>query len=188
MTRRTHRTACRLVLGCLALPVLLAATLAAAAEKPAPAPDENAAVAPEPAVPAAAATPAPATPTAPPANGDNKVGTVGGRNLWETFSRGGPLMYPILACSVIGVAFAIERLISLRQSAVAPKHLAGKVLAAVGEEGTAAGIALCEQRPSAMARVLAAGLALVPGSREDITPAMQEAGERELWHLESFAK
>jgi len=28
----------------------------------------------------------------------------------------------------------------------------------------------------------------VPGSREDITTAMQEAGERELWHLERFAK
>jgi biopolymer transport protein ExbB len=115
-------------------------------------------------------------------------GTIRGRNLWETFSRGGPLMYPILACSLLGVAFAIERLISLRQKSVAPKDVAAQVLKAVGENGAAAGIKLCEDRPSALSRVLAAGLALAGNSREELNTAMQEAGERELWHLDRFAK
>lgn len=111
-----------------------------------------------------------------------------GRNLAETFSRGGPLMYPILLCSLVGLAFAIERLVSLRRSVVAPRGLAEGVLGAVGERDMAKGLRLCEGRPSSLARVLKVGLALGGSPREEIVTAMQEAGERELWSLERFAK
>jgi biopolymer transport protein ExbB len=116
------------------------------------------------------------------------VGTIRGRNVWDTFQRGGLLMYPILLCSILGMAFAIERFIALRRNAVAPEGLAERVLAAVGEHGVAAGLALCTERPSALGRVLAAGLEMAHGSRDEMTTAMEETGERELWHLERLAK
>jgi biopolymer transport protein ExbB len=115
-------------------------------------------------------------------------GTIRGKNLWETLSRGGPLMIPILLCSLVGVAFAIERAVSLRQSAVAPRDLQEDVLNAMADGGTAAALDACEQRPSAMSRVLMAGLRLGNAPRDEINLAMSEAGERELWALERLAK
>ena len=115
-------------------------------------------------------------------------GTIRGRNLWETFSHGGPLMYPILLCSLIAVAFVIERVVALRRGIVAPRGLAESVLEAVHREGAVAGISLCRERPSALARVLEAGLALANQPREVMAAAVEETGERELWSLERFAK
>ena len=132
----------------------------------------------------AAAEPTTATTPAAPETG----GTIRGKNLWETLSRGGPLMIPILICSLVGVAFAIERFVALRQKAVAPRDLAEAVLEALNNGSTAEAMRLCEERPSSLARVLAAGLRLADARKEEITAAMQEAGERELWNLERFAK
>ena len=140
--------------------------------------------APAVAEPTTAAKPTTATTPAAPEAG----GTIRGKNLWETLSRGGPLMIPILLCSLIGVAFAIERFVALRQKAVAPRDLAEGVLEALNNGSTAEAIRLCEERPSSLARVLAAGLRLAGAPRDEITTAMQEAGERELWNLERFAK
>jgi biopolymer transport protein ExbB len=115
-------------------------------------------------------------------------GTIRGKNLWETLSRGGPLMIPILLCSLVGVAFAIERAVSLRQSAVAPRDLQEEVLEAIGGGGSAAALDVCEQRPSALSRVLMAGLRLGDAPKDEVNLAMSEAGERELWALERLAK
>jgi biopolymer transport protein ExbB len=165
---------------------------------PAPIPDEPVAApesGPSPGVPPpATAVPAPAKegaaePTGEPAPGEGgQAHTIRGKTVWDTFLRGGLLMWPILLCSLLGMAFAVERLIALRQNAVAPKDLAKAVLAAVEKEGPSGGIRVCQERPSALGRVLAAGLALAGGTREEMNTAMQEAGERELWHLERFAK
>ena len=136
------------------------------------------------------AAPTTSTPAAepPPALPEQAGGTIRGKNLWETLSRGGPLMIPILLCSLIGVAFAIERFVSLRQGAVAPRDLAEGVLEALSNGSRDEAIRLCRERPSSLARVLAAGLELRNAPNEEVSAAMQEAGERELWNLERFAK
>ena len=123
-----------------------------------------------------------------PADEQAGKGTIRGKNVWETFRRGGPLMYPILFCSLVGMAFAIERLVSLRRAAVAPRGFADALADTLADGGAEAGLRLCEERPSSLARVLKAGLGLAGSPREEIVTAMEEAGERELWSLERFAK
>lgn len=115
-------------------------------------------------------------------------GTIRGKNLWLTLRRGGPLMIPILVCSVVGLGFVIERFISLRQSAVAPKDLADQVLEAAHNGGLGKGLELCQDGSSSLARVLAAGLSVANGSKQEMVAAMEEAGEREMWGLERLAK
>lgn len=97
-------------------------------------------------------------------------------------------MYPIMLCSLIFVAFTIERLVALRRSAVAPKALADGVLEAVRAGTSAKALELCSEGASSMARVLTSGLELAGSSRDDVVGAMEEAGERELWNLDRFAK
>ena len=169
-------------------------TLAAGALPVAGAEGQPATAAPSTATPPKApATPEPATPepaaeVTPPAPEPPVGGTIRGRNLWETFSRGGPLMYPILLCSLLGLAFTIERLVALRQNAVAPRKLAESAIAAVQEGGASPALELCEDRSSSLARVLFSGLSLVASPKEEVVAAMQEAGERELWSLDRLAK
>lgn len=47
--------------------------------------------------------------------------------LWEFFVKGGPLMWPLLGCSVVALAIIIERLFALRQSKIIPKDLIEEV-------------------------------------------------------------
>lgn len=43
--------------------------------------------------------------------------------LWSLFLKGGYVMYPILLCSIISVAIAVERIFFYRKSAAAPAFL-----------------------------------------------------------------
>ena len=62
------------------------------------------------------------------------------------------------------------------------------VLEAMDKADAAEALRLCSERPSSLARVLSSGLALAGAPREEVVGAMMEAGERELWNLERFAK
>ncbi len=167
----------------LVLVVLLVAMGGAiAGEGPATAPPAAPPKSPPPegattAVPATAGAPVPA---------EEEHGTVLGKNLWQTFRAGGFLMWPILACSVIGVAFIIERAIALREAAIVPRGLGRAVVQAARDGARDEARELCAKRPSGLARVLAAGLAVADRSREEIITAMQEAGEREQWQMDRF--
>jgi len=50
-------------------------------------------------------------------------GTITQETLFATFAAGGVVMWPILLCSLIGLAYGFERLLSLRQSQLLPKTL-----------------------------------------------------------------
>ena len=122
----------------------------------------------------------------PPPVPEPERGSIIGKNLWETFLAGGILMWPILATSIIGMAFIFERAISLRQGRVVPPGVWRGVVDTARSAGVAEAQRLCAQRPSALTRVLAAGLAVADRSREEVETAMQEAGEREQWAMDRF--
>ncbi|MBM4037305.1 MAG: MotA/TolQ/ExbB proton channel family protein [Planctomycetes bacterium] len=122
----------------------------------------------------------------PPPPPPDERGSIIGKNLWETFLAGGILMWPILASSIIGLAFIFERAVSLRQSVVVPPGVGKAVVDAARNGGVADAQLACHERPSALSRVLAAGLAVADRSREEVETAMAEAGEREQWHMDRF--
>ena len=173
--------------GLLALAVALAhAGQPTTAARPSPKPATRLAAQPATATPPATAAQPATTPAEP--DREPTAGTIRGKNLWTTLARGGPLMIPILICSLVGLTFTIERFVALRQKAVAPRDLATKVLDAVESGRPAEGLSLCKESSSSLARVLAAGLALADGPRDEMVGAMEEAGDRELWNLDRFAK
>ena len=124
----------------------------------------------------------------PPAPPEAEHGSIIGKNLWETFLAGGILMWPILAASIIGLAFIFERAVSLRQRVVVPPGDGKAVVDAARTAGVADAERVCAGKPSALSRVLAAGLAVADRSREEVETAMQEAGEREQWQMDRFVR
>ncbi len=103
--------------------------------------------------------------------------------MFEFFRAGGPLMWVILACSIIALTIVFERLFSLRRSKVAPASLLAQVLDML-EKGplTAQKIELIANH-SPLGSVLSAGLANVQLGRESMREAIEERGKQVVHRL-----
>jgi biopolymer transport protein ExbB len=95
---------------------------------------------------------------------------------------GGILMIPIGLFSLIAVAVTIERLISMRRGRVIPRKLVDG-LTAMSDAGGAldprAAYRLCQEHPSAAARVIHAMLLKVGRPHSEVEHAVAEASQRE---------
>ncbi|MFC1538061.1 MotA/TolQ/ExbB proton channel family protein [Candidatus Latescibacterota bacterium] len=97
---------------------------------------------------------------------------------------GGWLMIPIVICSIIVVAVAIERYLAYKKLKINIPQLimsirhplnAGNVLDAINE---------CTVAKGPVAAVIKAGLQKVKSGRESVKEAMETAGNAEVYHLE----
>lgn len=104
--------------------------------------------------------------------------------VWDLILKGGILMVPIAICSMIGLAIAIERAVSLRRSWVVPPGFVDAARAAL-REGPDRALALCRAQPSPMARIFAAALQRWHRSPADVEKQIIDAGLREAALLRS---
>ena len=131
----------------------------------------------EEAAPAKPAPPAP-KPAAPPAADDMTV--------WELFQAGGPLMWPIVALSIVAVAFAVERVLGLRRRKILPAELVrglARLSSLKGGFDPRQAYKLCQQHPSTAANVIKALLLRIGRPRAELEQAVAEANEREAARL-----
>lgn len=102
------------------------------------------------------------------------------RNLWEIILWGGPLMIPIALCSLLLVAFALERAISLRRGRVIPKPFTKRFLQQLhdGELDRERALELCKENGSPVAEVFAAAARKWGRASVEVEQAIIDAGER----------
>jgi len=79
--------------------------------------------------------------------------------MWEIVRSGGPLMWPIILCSVAALAIVGERLWTLHPQRVMPRGLLQKVWQLVENNQINDKVIAALQQNSPLGRVLAAGLA-----------------------------
>ncbi|NLI98023.1 MotA/TolQ/ExbB proton channel family protein [bacterium] len=103
-------------------------------------------------------------------------------DLWQ---KGGPVMWPILFVALIGLAFVIERLITLLGKAgLNPLKFMEQVKAAIDKDGLKGGQDLCDSTPQPVSKILAAGLSKVKLGRSFVEESMAAAGAVELAFLD----
>ena len=104
----------------------------------------------------------------------------------ELFEQGGPLMWAILAASIVGVAVFFERLWSLQRAKVLPRAFVDRIRGLVVKRKTSEALLLCEENRSSIALIMAAGLRLASfgRSREEIKEAVEEVGNREVARMD----
>lgn len=107
-------------------------------------------------------------------------------NLFELFNQGGPLMWVILAASVVGVFFFFERTYTLQRSRILPRAFVDRIRAMVAKGQTSEALLLCEENGSSIALMMAAALRAYKRhkSRADIKEAVEEVGNREVSHMD----
>jgi biopolymer transport protein ExbB len=106
-------------------------------------------------------------------------------NVVEAFDLGGPLMWAILACSFVGLAFFMERLWALRRNSVLPPAVLEGLLAHIGAHDIQRAEQVCREQQSAICRVVESGLQSRPAGRAASKEAMEETGRIALARMEA---
>jgi len=109
-------------------------------------------------------------------------------SLIEIFRAGGPVMWPLLGCSLVSLAIIIERAIHLRASRFLQPAVVER-LSALAEGGRIdMALQFCRQQPGMFTNIVLAGLELVAGG-EDVMrakEAVEDAGRHETRRLNRY--
>lgn len=106
--------------------------------------------------------------------------------MLEIFVKGGPLMYPILACSVLALAIFLERLWTYFRVSSGIHVLVRDVEGLVLKERIDEAIIVCQRSGTPLARILIAALRNAGKPREQLKVAVEEVGAREAAPLERY--
>jgi len=104
----------------------------------------------------------------------------------EIFLKGGPLMYPIMICSVIGWAIFLERLRTFFHIRRTINPLVNEVTELISQDEPTEAIELCQQRASSLAKILLVVLNNRGSERGKIKALAEEVGERESIALQRY--
>lgn len=100
--------------------------------------------------------------------------------VWDFVVKGGPMMVPILICSLFAVGVFVERLISLNRNTIIPsKFLDGlhQIMRSPTRNREAA-LDYCRKASSPLGRILAAGIKRLDAPPDLMEKHVQDAGER----------
>ncbi len=108
--------------------------------------------------------------------------------LIEFLKRGGVLMIPILAFSVVALMVFLERVWALHGPRVIPRDFLSLIRRKVADGKAAEALTLCEGNRSTLSVVLASGLRHAGRPREVVKEAFEEVGRIEISRLGRFVE
>ena len=104
--------------------------------------------------------------------------------MWEFMQKGGPIMWPILLCSVISFAIVIERLIRIRQEQIDTKSFMEQISKSLRRNKIMEALDLCDRTGWPIAAILKAGILKHDRPRNEIREAIEDASIHEVPRLE----
>ncbi len=105
-------------------------------------------------------------------------------NVLEFFGQGGFVMYPLLLCSIAGLAIVIEKFITLRRKKVIIPEIVSVIdnIRDAGDVGLA--LSICERHNGPFANIIRVGLENRDMPREEIKETVNDQGRQEVHQLE----
>jgi biopolymer transport protein ExbB len=104
--------------------------------------------------------------------------------MWTYFDKGGPIMWPLLALSILGVTVIFWRWWALRQARAGVPAFFRDLRATLVKNDVPAAITVCERHGGPVAAIVKAGLLRYDRSSGEVERALQDASSHELAVLE----
>lgn len=106
-------------------------------------------------------------------------------SLYDFIVAGGPIMWPLGLCSVIALAFTVERWLRLNRGAIGSRRFGESIVDALKTGGKQSALAACSAKKNALARILGAGIERLEGGAPAMEKAVEDAGSREVRRMTS---
>ena len=113
-----------------------------------------------------------------------KLGIEKEEDVFELIQKGGPVMYPIILCSIIAFAIVMERLYHLYKAKIDTKDFMNNIDVTIKRNRIAEAIKICEKTPGPIAHIVKAGVMKHDRSRQEIRESIEDAGHQEVPRLE----
>jgi biopolymer transport protein ExbB len=107
-------------------------------------------------------------------------------SLIELFQKGGPIMWPILICSILALGITIERWLSLARSDVDVRQFLSQLQSRIQDRNLAGIQQFCDQTPGPLSRIAKQVLPQYGRPRSEIREALEEAIDQEAPDLSRY--
>jgi biopolymer transport protein ExbB len=105
-------------------------------------------------------------------------------HVLEFFDKGGFIIYPLLLCSIVGLAIVIEKSIALRRKKVIIPEVVNVLDNIKGPSDIGLALSMCEKHKGPFANIVKVGLENRNLPKEDIKETLNDQGRQEVHTLE----
>lgn len=105
-------------------------------------------------------------------------------SLIDLFLKGGLVMWPILACSLVAVAIIAEKFWKLSRVKVDGSKFILRIRSVLSRGDVSAALSMCSEMDVPLSNILRSGLLKINESHEDIKDAVEQAARGEVYKLE----
>jgi len=105
-------------------------------------------------------------------------------SLWQVFLAGGPVMWPILLCSIFALAIILEKFWHVHKIRIDTQEFLGSILDKMKRHQVKEALEICEKTKSPISHILKAGILKYDRPRPQIKEAIEDASLYEIPKLE----
>ncbi len=105
-------------------------------------------------------------------------------SLWQIFLAGGPVMWPILLCSIFALAIILEKFWHMHKIRIDTQEFLSSILEKMKRHQVKEALEICEKTKSPISHILKAGILKYDRTRPQIKEAIQDASLYEIPRLE----
>ncbi len=105
-------------------------------------------------------------------------------SLWGIFVAGGPVMWPILLCSIFALAIVLEKFWHLHKIQIDTQEFLGNILDKMKRHQIKEALSVCDNTQSPISHILKAGILKYDRPRAQIKEAIEDASLYEIPRLE----
>jgi len=104
--------------------------------------------------------------------------------MFDLFTKGGFLMYPIFFCSLLAIAIFFERMFYLKSIKTSTRRFGNRISDLIRKGNINFAINACRKNYSPISQIILAALLKYGGSREEIKEAIEDTANQEVSVLE----
>ena len=101
-------------------------------------------------------------------------------------ASGGPLLIPLLFCSLFAHAIMLERLYNLRRSKLMPRRFIARIYRVLERGNPDMALSLCESRPGPLTKILRIGIINRDLSKDDLRVVLNVTARLEKMRLQKY--